>query len=182
MIVVGIGKQMQTLDEWWPVRWRDYSLIEMPGEPGAGHAREFLKFLGEELIPFIDASYRTQPEDRILWGQSMSGSFTVYAMLSQTNYFNRYIASAPSFEDRGHTLFDFEQALDEKPLTSEVRLFVSVGELDQTYGPNAQAFMKALDEKKIPNLKFRTMIFEGLGHTAAAAPGFIFGIESVYAA
>jgi len=180
MIVVGIGKRMTSLDEWWSIRWRDYSLISMPGESGSGHGDAFLRFIGEELIPFIDANYRTQPEDRILWGESMSGSYTVSVMFSQTNLFNRYIASAPSFFDRGQTLFDFEHALAAVSLASEVCLFVCVGELDKTYGPGAQAFMKALSAKEIPNLKFRTMIFEGLGHTAAAIPGFIYGIEAVY--
>jgi predicted alpha/beta superfamily hydrolase len=180
MIVVGIGRKMENLDAWWSIRWRDYSLISMPDEPGSGHGETFLKFIGQELIPFIDANYCTQSDDRILWGESMSGSYTVSVMFSQTNLFNRYIASAPSFYDRGQTLFDFERALATGSFASEVRLFVCVGELDKTYGPGAQAFMKALAEKQIPNLKFRTMIFEGLGHTAAAIPGFVYGIEAVY--
>ena len=101
-------------------------------------------------------------------------------MFSQTNIFKRYIASAPSFFDRGHTLFDFENALASASFASEVQLFVCVGELDKTYGPGAQAFVKALSEKKIPNLKYQTMIFKGLGHTAAAIAGFVYGIEAVY--
>jgi predicted alpha/beta superfamily hydrolase len=180
MIVVGIGKQMSNLDDWWSIRWRDYSLFEMPDEPGSGHGDSYLKFLGDELIHFIDANYRTQPDDRILWGESMSGSYTVSVMFSQTKLFNRYIASAPSFFDRGHTLFDFENALASASFDSEVQLFVCVGELDKMYGPGAQAFMKALFEKKIPNLKYQTMIFEGLGHTGAAIPGFVYGIEAIY--
>jgi len=180
MIVVGIGKRMKSLDEWWSIRWHDYSLVEMPDEPGSGHGNDFLEFIRQELIPFIDSNYRTQPDDRILWGESMSGSYTVSVMFSQTNLFNRYIASAPSFYDRGQTLFDFENALASTSFVSEVQLFVCVGELDKIYGPGAQAFMNALAKKQIPNLKFRTMIFEGLGHTAAAIPGFVYGIEAVY--
>jgi predicted alpha/beta superfamily hydrolase len=171
---------MSNLDSWWSTRWRDYSLVEMPDEPGSGHGDDFLEFIGQELIPFIDSSYRTQPDDRILWGESMSGGFTVSVMFSQTNFFNRYITSAPSFYDRGYTLFDFENALASASFTSEIQLFVCVGELDKTYGPGAQAFMKALSEKEIPNLKYQTMIFQGLGHTAVAIPGFVYGIEAVY--
>ena len=180
MIVVGIGKQMKNLDNWWSIRWRDYSFVEMPDEPGSGHGDSYLKFMGDELIPFIDSNYRTQPDDRILWGESMSGSYTVSVMFSQTGIFNRFIASAPSFFDRGYTLFNFEDALASASFDSEVRLFVCVGELDKTFGPGAQAFMKALTENQIPNLKFRTMIVDGLGHTAAAISGFVYGIEAVY--
>ena len=41
MIVVGIGKPMQALDEWWPVRSRDYSPKPLPGEVGSGRSEDF---------------------------------------------------------------------------------------------------------------------------------------------
>lgn len=183
MVVVGIGKRMKSLDEWWSIRARDYSPVAFPEIPGSGQAEAFLSFIEQELIPFVDTNYRTQRDDRILWGQSLGGSFAIYTMFSKRNLFNRYIMSGTSFSsaDNSQTIFDYEHALDTVSLTSEVSLFISVGSLDQDYGPEGEAFMKTLSEKEIPNLKFRTMIFEGLGHTAAAVPGFIYGIEAVYA-
>lgn len=45
MIVVGIGKRTKNLDEWWPIRARDYSPVSYPGEPDLSsdliHERQF---------------------------------------------------------------------------------------------------------------------------------------------
>ena len=62
--------------------------------PGPG-AVTFERFLGQELIPWVERTYRAAPE-RILWGHSLSGSFTVHALLNQPSLFDAYIAaSAP---------------------------------------------------------------------------------------
>ena len=59
LIVVGIGKPMETLDEWWPIRARDYSPKALPGEEGSGHSDAFQRALQDEILPFIDTTYRT---------------------------------------------------------------------------------------------------------------------------
>ena len=62
-----------------------------PG-PGAAH---FQRFLGEELIPWVESKYRTVPE-RILLGHSLGGSFAVHTLLNRPELFDAYIAvSAP---------------------------------------------------------------------------------------
>ena len=60
-----------------------------------GGADDFLRFLSDELVPAIDASYRTAPF-RILIGHSLGGLFAVYAALSQPDLFDAYIAISPS--------------------------------------------------------------------------------------
>lgn len=179
LIVVGIGKRLSSFDEWWPIRDRDYALVPR-STPDSGRGEDFLKFIGQELIPFIDENYRTNPEDRILYGQSLSGSFAIYALFSQPNLFSRCIATAPAFVDSGQILFDYEQALATATFPSEVCLFISISSQDPAYGPGAEAFAVAISAKEIPNLKFQKMTIEGLGHTPAAMPGFLYGIEAVY--
>jgi enterochelin esterase-like enzyme len=57
-------------------------------------ADKFLHFLTSELIPVVEKDYKTQ--ERILFGHSFGGGFTVYSMINKPNYFNRYIASSPT--------------------------------------------------------------------------------------
>ena len=180
IIVIGVGKQITNLDEWSQIRNRDYALVPRPDSPGSGQGENFLEFIGQELIPFIDENYRTQPGDRIILGQSMSGSFAIHALFSQPNLFSRCIATAPSFVDSGDVLVDYKQALSTASFPSEVRLFISIVSLDHTYSPQAEAFAAAVAAKDIPNLMFQKKTIEGLGHTAAAMPGFLYGIEAVY--
>ncbi|HET9649242.1 MAG TPA: hypothetical protein VFP34_13580 [Microlunatus sp.] len=51
-----------------PTRGRDYSPRPLPDDETAGHADAFADSLVHEIIPFIDATYRTRPDDRTLWG------------------------------------------------------------------------------------------------------------------
>ena len=69
-------------------------LVPRNGEGGTASADRHLAFLRSEVIPQIDAAYRTAPY-RLLYGASNSGMFVVYALLSQPESFNAYLASSP---------------------------------------------------------------------------------------
>ena len=77
---------------------RDNDLVPSANTTGSasGHADLFLNFIVDELIPGVEAEYRTQPF-RVLAGHSYGGLFTTYAMLSpRRNVFNGYVAADPS--------------------------------------------------------------------------------------
>ncbi|MFN2565999.1 MAG: alpha/beta hydrolase [Gemmatimonadaceae bacterium] len=62
--------------------------------PGPGAVR-FQQFLGQELIPWVDSTYRTVSE-RIIVGHSLGGSFVTHTLLHRPELFDVYIAvSAP---------------------------------------------------------------------------------------
>lgn len=90
MIIVSIetisGKDM------WPVNTKYYP------EPETLGANNFLSFIEKELIPYVEKRFRTNG-DRILYGQSMTAVFTIYAFLAQPKLFNSYIACSGAFPD-----------------------------------------------------------------------------------
>jgi predicted alpha/beta superfamily hydrolase len=63
--------------------------------PTSGGAESFRKFLADELIPYIDSSYRTHPF-RILVGHSLGGLFAVETLIRNPNTFQATIAMSPS--------------------------------------------------------------------------------------
>lgn len=65
------------------------------GIPQSGGAPEFLRFLSEELIPFVDANYRTHPF-RILEGHSFGGLFGTYTLMESPGLFDAFIIEAPA--------------------------------------------------------------------------------------
>lgn len=69
-------------------RWVDFTL------PGAA---AYFRFLTLELIPFIEASYRTHPSNRTLAGHSLSGQFALYALYMEEPA-HRYFTSIVSEE------------------------------------------------------------------------------------
>ena len=64
--------------------------------PTAGGADKFLKFIETELIPSIEADYRTQPY-RVFAGHSFGGLFALHTMMTRPEVFNAYIAVSPTF-------------------------------------------------------------------------------------
>ena len=83
MIIVGV----KSTD-----RYRDCLPINRNGEPGG--ADNFLKFFIEELIPFVDQSYRTK-DFRILLGPQAGAAFSVYALMEDPELFRVNIATNP---------------------------------------------------------------------------------------
>jgi predicted alpha/beta superfamily hydrolase len=93
MIVVGIKNTDRTRD-FTPTN----DVVNRRGIPAfktSGGADNFMKFIQEELQPFIDANYRTNGYN-ILLGHSFGGLFAMYVMLKNQKLFQSYIAIDPS--------------------------------------------------------------------------------------
>ena len=82
------------LDGWMPP----------PDAGNAGGADRFLGFLAQELLPYLERTYRTAPM-RVLVGHSLGGLFAVYAMTARPDLFTGYLALEPSlwWNDGRHT-------------------------------------------------------------------------------
>ncbi|MBK6704147.1 MAG: alpha/beta hydrolase [Caulobacteraceae bacterium] len=107
LIVVGI----QTKDRRAELTRRPQDPRHAAEFPQAGGARRFQDFIATEIIPFIDANYRTG-EGRALMGESLAGLFVVDTFLHRPELFRDYIAISPSLwwddqhfaRDGGHDL------------------------------------------------------------------------------
>src|SRR3712207_1470588 len=82
-IIVGISYGTESYDQWATLRERDFKIPEVRDAPPDSAANLFLDALTQEMVPFIDANYRTIPSDRCLYGYSSSGFFVLYALFHQ---------------------------------------------------------------------------------------------------
>jgi len=82
-----------------------------------GGAPKFLSFIADELIPYLDRTYRTRPT-RILIGHSYGGLFAVYALFNRPEVFKAYIAVSPSlsWDDQALTKQADKFVVDHKDL------------------------------------------------------------------
>src|SRR5215510_16420973 len=60
-----------------------------------GGAAAFLSFMSDELVPWIDRSYRTAPL-RVLVGHSLGGLFALYTIGQRPELFTGYVIMEPS--------------------------------------------------------------------------------------
>ena len=110
MIIVGIPNTNRTRD-----LTPTHSIVDYYGKPDTGSnswlkpsggGNNFLQFIGDELIPYVDAHYKTEAF-RIFAGHSFGGITTINCLLTQPDMFGAYIAISPSFWwDKGY-LLDF---------------------------------------------------------------------------
>ncbi len=80
------------------VRIRDFTQTDWPEAwAGGGGAANFKRFLATELIPRIEAEYRTNGF-RVLDGHSASGQFALYVLAEDPALFSAYVAISPSLD------------------------------------------------------------------------------------
>ncbi len=85
-----------------------------------------IKFLKEELIPFVEKHYRTNAF-RILYGHSVGGLFTMYTLFNYPDLFTAYIAGSPWFQTNDqYWLKNIEKMAEERQVEDKF-LFMTVG-------------------------------------------------------
>jgi uncharacterized protein len=95
LIVVAIPNTQRTRDL-TPTRSRKGTNGKNePSLASSGGGEKFLDFIRDELIPEVEAQYRTRPY-RILVGHSFGGLFALNALFHRPDIFNAYIAIDPS--------------------------------------------------------------------------------------
>ena len=116
MIVVGV-----------PPLQRGYvpTPYEERGEEPAG-ADLSVKFLKEELIPFVEKHYRTN-SFRILHGHSVGGLFTMYTLFNYPDLFTAYIAGSPWFQTNDQYWLKNIEKMAKVRKVDDKFLFMTVG-------------------------------------------------------
>jgi predicted alpha/beta superfamily hydrolase len=159
------------------LRARDFTPTKTDIEPGSGGASAFLDFLEQELIPFVDRTYRTQATDRGLLGHSYGGLFALYALEQRPALFQRIVAASPVVGWDHRFLFAARERL--KALPAPVRLDLSAGS-DEVLAADVVAFAKLLDEIKPGGLDYRSTIYPGENHNSVRLASFPRGLYWVY--
>jgi predicted alpha/beta superfamily hydrolase len=120
MIVVGICNT---------VRRRDMSPVVIPDRPGSGGGKEFLRFITEELIPYIDKEYNTNSRN-VLFGGSNAGLFTVFALLEKPDMFIAGVAGSPMIGHCKDYMYGMADNLENKDRYIGKCLYMIYGEND----------------------------------------------------
>lgn len=180
MMIVSIGKELASLDDWWSIRWRDYCPTVYPKEPLSGGANHFLEFLHDDLIPFIETQYPVDTAQRTLWGHSLSGLFAIYALIQYPALFRHIIATSPAFVADETELFPYHLGLPSPATNTPQSLFLSVGDAEPDFKPSVDVFADVVQQQAHPNLTLDYHILNGMPHMPAALTGFLRGMQTIY--
>ena len=124
MILVGISNNKNRTRDLTPTKIT--TKFGMPFTEENGESDNFLKFIKEELIPYVESNYAVTSH-RTLIGHSYGGLFTVNTLIHSPELFSNYLAIDPTlYWDDQKLLKQIEGALKHTSFNNK-SLFVSLG-------------------------------------------------------
>lgn len=192
LILVGIGYDTDEPIKLARTRERDFLPTPSPkARHLTGQAESFLRFIREELQPFINSNYRTDPDDSAYVGHSHGGLFGLYTLFHQSDTFQRYVIGSPSLHHDNQITMDYERDYADSHNDLPVRLFLSVGAREEMDDPlikpefqfvtHLKALAETLQARNNPNLQLTTQIFDDETHASVMPVTFSRGLRTVFA-
>jgi predicted alpha/beta superfamily hydrolase len=181
MIVVGVVNTDRNRD-FTPTHRPDQAGMKFPT---SGEAERFRRFLVEEVLPVVDANFRTRPF-RILAGWSLGGLFTVNTLLGSTPVFDAYLAISPSlWWDDEWTVGQLRRGALGKGPAAMRQLVVTLGSVESDreslVARSTTALMAYLDEHPLENVTTELVPIEGMGHNFSPKLAYFFGLATIFA-
>jgi uncharacterized protein len=159
-------------------RNKDFTPTKTEDTPNSGSADNFIRFLKEELIPYINQNYRTE-NFRILFGHSLTAMFSIYTLLSSHDLFNGYISASP------YLMYDNNYTLDlakKKLLDSYSQnkfLYITLGN-EPNYFNSINELIGLLKEKSPEGLKWNYTYMEHDNHGTVPLKTIYNALEMMY--
>jgi predicted alpha/beta superfamily hydrolase len=204
-ILVGIGYGSVSVEEWGQLRTIDLTPSADLGYEGtlreqnpaapevlSGEASAFLRFLVEEVRPFVESRYRVSEEGRGIFGDSLGGLFCLFTLFHAPESFDRYIIGSPSIWWDEKVTLEFEEAYAANHADLPAEVFMSVGLLEEDPNEplsassamvtNTRNLEATLLDRAYPNLHLTTHFFEGETHLSVIPSNMGWGLRTLYPA
>jgi hypothetical protein len=94
--------------------------------PTTGGSAAFTRFIADEVIPYVEANYRTDG-DRMLIGQSLGGLFAAEVLIKRPELFNRYLIVSPSIWWDDGSLLKQPATFITDPAKAPKAVYIAVG-------------------------------------------------------
>lgn len=188
-IIVGIGYDNFIACD--SLRNRDYTFpIALPKDsfPISGGADKFLTFLENEVMPFVDANYRTDTINRTLMGHSLGGYFTLFALHQhqkrRMRFFKYYVSASPSLGYCNQFIYhEFKKLLEDFPDTNKRDLLMTAGSFED--GDDGGSYFNSLTtllaNDVFKNITVIDSVYLRTDHMGTAIPTFEQGLDRVIA-
>lgn len=162
-------------------RSRDLTPAGPDGSSNArfGGAENFLRFLSEELHPFLASTYPLQPFN-ILAGHSFGGLFTIYSMMEKPDFFQGFISLSPSLGRNNEQQIQIAEAHFKKGGHPTQRLFLAVGNEGGYTQLSSEKFNRVLHESQPKFLTWQYQHWPEENHVSITIPGLRKGLQYLF--
>lgn len=184
MLVVGIDGAGQRIRDLTPTHSLYDNMGKLDSDPQSwlqpsGGGDKFLRFVREEVMPFVEKRYRTAPF-KILAGHSVGGLAAIHALATQPDLFDAYLAVSPSlWWDKGAYL---DQTLERLPASPSGKEFLFVADSPEA-GPfpiYMKRFLKVLEAGRARGFPWAHAYYPNETHGSIAAKAYYDGLRFLY--
>ena len=172
LILVGI-----TWDGDTNYRSRDFT--PTPQNGNGGEASKFLRFIMEELSPYIESNYKADPNSRTIMGSSLGGLFTMYAALESDGFFHNFIPTSPAYGWDNGALIRLEEEFHESGKSLNGRMYSAIGGVEGNV-KGYEEFMKKIQSRNYEGFELEYKILQNIGHSGSKAEGDTRGLQFVF--
>lgn len=160
-IIVGIANNDRVRDMIYPTR--DSTMKK--AYPSEGGSDKFIRFIKDELQPFINAHYKVSGHSSLI-GQSLGGLLAATILLKQPELFETYFIVSPSLWWDDGSLLKIETPLSDSSFDHTTHVFIAVGKEGLTPGKHphvmetdANLLAEKIGKSKSPRVR---MVFDYL--------------------
>lgn len=158
------------------VRGLGYQIDEVE----TGGAPELMAFIKQELLPYMDEHFRTDPENRMLMGYSFGGLFGCYVLFHDPELFDMYLLGSPSLHYGNEITFRYEEVYAAEHKDLNARVFISSGELEEFAVPRLERFEQQLRSREYKHLYLKKVIFEDESHVTCGPAAISRGLVTLF--
>jgi uncharacterized protein len=157
-------------------RTKEFTPTHLDEYPTSGGADQFIDFMEKDLFSYVDSEYSTMPF-RILAGHSLAGLLVTYALFSDKNLFNAYLAMDPSLWWDKELLVEMVKKSENDPLKNRFLYTSSTSTNEQ----NIQDFEKALRSITLEGLQYKFESFMAESHGSVIFVSLYYGLKYIFA-
>lgn len=147
--------------------------------PTSGGGENFLKFLTEELVPYIKSRYQVGPY-KILVGHSLGGLFAVHTLISKPESFSAYIAISPSLWWNRKAELDTAKAFFKLHPGMRHSLYIAVGDEGDDMIASARGLSRIIEEASPRDMRWKLTLMPNENHGSIVHRALYDGLEYTF--
>ena len=161
-------------------RTRDYTPTFAPDETSyhsieakqvSGQAHDYIAFIEQDLLPFLEKNYRVDMQNKVLVGHSFGGLLGAYTLLVNPTLFEHYVLGSPSlwYDNKAIFRLEAEYAKTHKSMPANVYMYVGDSEDNPVHSMvrDARAYQAQLLSRNYQGLTLNvSLIKDGTHHNA----------------
>ena len=179
VIVVGIINIDRKKDLTPSHTTRSYDGREDTTLRSSGGNEQFLQFIATELMPYIEANYKTTSY-KILAGHSFGGIATINCMLTHPEMFNAYIAVSPSFYWDNNYMLKLTENKLAKLSSLKKRFFYSDGNEGTFFHADLLKFDSLIRNRTPGGLEYKYKYYPEESHMTEPIVAYYDGLKFIF--